>query len=110
MSPHTYKIEAPAKTFAQPVISVNEPYDTVCGNIVYVVEYDSVDAPVAIGTSSSPLSYDNTNAPNFSLYSDDETLIGEVVPYKMTVKFTDYQQTTASKYESSEDISYISPC
>jgi len=92
------------------VISVNVPYNTVCGNIVYVVEYDSVDAPVAIGTSSTPLSYDSTSAPNFSLYSDDENLIGEVVPYKMTVKFTDYQQTTASKYESSENISYISPC
>ena len=77
----------------------------MCGDLVYSVEYG---APLAsIDGTSSPVKYVN---PAFTINSDDEDLIGEVVPYKMTVVFADYQQITAAKYESTNTITYKAPC
>ena len=60
-----------------------------------------------INDLSSPVNYDN---PAFTINTDDENLINEVVPYKLVVKFTDYQGNDASLYESTADITYKSPC
>ena len=84
---------------------INTIYSSVCGNLVYVAEYG--DTFAVIGSTDQPLAYSN---PNFKIESDDKTLIGDVVPYKLTIKFEDYLGADASKYESMSTITYISPC
>ena len=65
------------------------------------------DTLAVIGASGDPVSYTN---PNFSIDSDAEALIDDVVPYKLTVKFADYQGADADIYESESTITYQSPC
>ena len=72
---------------------------------MYVAEYG--DTLAVIGSIDQPLAYSN---PNFTIDTDDDTLIGDVVPYKLTVKFADYLGDDAAKYESTSAITYVDTC
>lgn len=87
-----YIITSGDQTFAQPTISINTKYASVCGDLVYSVKYGTVLAAL---TGSEPLSYTN---PSFTINTDDDTLIDAVVPYQLTVKFADYQGSNADIY------------
>ena len=106
MQAQTYIITQGQKDFAQPALSLNSPYDTVCGDLVYVAQYGKPTL-VAIGAGEDELSYTN---PTFSIETEEPDLIDEVVPYKLIVTLADYTQATADVYESQSTVTYISPC
>lgn len=92
------------KTFDQPVLTVNSPYDTVCGTVVYQVKYGD---PLAALGGSEPLSYANED---FTINTSDDSLIDSSEPYQLIATLQDYTQATASKYDSQSTITYESPC
>ena len=77
----------------------------MCGNLKYTGYYGEADPIPAIDENGSPVAY---NGPDYNINTIDPGLIGDVVPYKLIVSFEDYP--LASKYESTSDITYYSPC
>lgn len=96
LSPQTYIVTSGDKSFAQPAdIAINSPYDTVCGDLTFAVQYGS---PLGL-LAGTPLSYASASG-DFTVNTSLESLIGEVVPYRLSVVFADYQGASASAYDS----------
>lgn len=104
LTPKTYIVTQGDKTFDQPVFTVNSPYDTVCGTVVYEVKYGQ---PLASLDGTEPLSYANED---FTINTSDDALIDTVAPYQLIATLQDYTQASASKYDSQSTITYESPC
>ena len=65
------------------MIGINEAFASACGGLTYTAEYGLPDYD-EIGASSTPLSYDVTNG-DFTIDTDDGSLVDLVIPYKLTV-------------------------
>lgn len=102
----TYIVSQGDKPIAQPTdIVINDPFKTVCGNLVFTGYYGPEDPMPVIDDEGSPLAY---NDPDYNINTIDPLLIGLTEPYKLIVSFEDYPN--ASKYESQSTITYFSPC
>jgi len=65
---------------------------------------------VAIGDDDMPLAFD---APTYTVSTDDDTLIGEMVPYVLKATFTNYPlalAVDAAETELTDTVSYLDPC
>ena len=88
---------------------IDEPYTSVCGNLVYEAQYGD-GTPVVIDENSSPPSPLSYESGVFTINTSDDTLIDDIVPYYLIVKFEDYQGADASVFETDSTIEYKSPC
>lgn len=65
------------------MIGINDDFVTACEGLTYTAEYGIPDLD-EIGSTSTPLSYDVLNG-DFTIDTDDGSLVDLVIPYKLTV-------------------------
>lgn len=67
------------------MVSISESFGPFCGDLVYTAEFGLPDLD-EIGSSSTPLAYDVING-DFTIDTDDGSLVDLVIPYKLTAQF-----------------------
>ena len=82
----------------------------LCGDITLIGAYGPVGSLVDIDDDDTPLAF---NSPDFVVDTDDDALIGTMVPYSLTATFEDYQLTDApdaAETVLTNAVSYLDPC
>ena len=105
-----YIINAPAEKFTahEPFTVDTKPIDhNYCGDLTFVPKFN--DAELVVG---GPLTYDEENR-KFTAYSDDITLITQILPYSVEAEFAEYPKTdnpTVSTATATADVEFDNPC